>query len=101
MEGTRVKKVGCQEEYLNEMYNEMKKESSIYYGTLNKVYQQIYEMANEYAVDSNTNNGKGSSKWDTLLNQWKENFEDAYGSKFNVDVLSALEQEIRWNIEKK
>lgn len=101
VEGTRVKKVGCQEEYLNEMYNEMKKESSIYYGTLNKVYQQIYEMANEYAVDSNTNNGKGSSKWDTLLNQWKENFEDAYGSKFNVDVLSALEQEIRWNIERK
>lgn len=99
-DGTRVKKVGCQEEYLNEVYCRMKKESSIYYGTLNKVYQQIYEMANEYATGVEPNDNRKNNKWDMLLNRWMENFEDAYGNWLNIDVVSALEQEIKWEMEK-
>lgn len=97
--GIRVEKICSSKEYLMEFHKKMQKESSLYYGALDKVSGQIYEIANRIAQGEETSTKK-KNQWDTLLKKWEQNFDESYGEMFDMDIISALEWQTRREVKK-
>lgn len=94
-EGTRVKMICNEKEYLDSMFQEMKADIPDYYGALDKVSVHMFEMAEQWHTDHNRMKNK-SFAWEKLIQQWENNFQQVYGEAYDIDIISAAEKQVLW-----
>ena len=93
--GTRRQVICCNDDILAAMHELMISLSSKYYGTLSGVSEQMYREVQEIVARKLKKRKKRQGLWEELLKYWEDIFEKTYGSEFNMDILSALEWEIK------
>lgn len=93
--GTRRQVICCGNDTLAAMHDLMISASSKYYGTLSGISEQMYEEAKEIVVRKQKDGKKNKDLWEFVLKGWEDIFEQNYGSDFNMDILSALEWELK------
>lgn len=94
-EGTRVKLLCNEEDYLESAYQEMRADVPDYFGALDKVAAYMFRTAEEWKADREKP-GARSSVWERLIREWESNFQQAYGEAYDIDVISAAERQVRF-----
>lgn len=95
-EGTRVKMLCNEKEYLEHMYQEMKQDVSSYYGALDDVSIHMFETAEQQSPKREKKTDY-FFEWEQLLAEWEKNFQNVYGWKYDIDVISAAENQVLWD----
>lgn len=91
-EGTRVKMICNEKEYLDSVYQEMKADIPNYYGALDKVSTHMFEMAGQWKEKQKDK----TVIWESLIQSWENNFQEVYGEVYDMDIISAAEKQVLW-----
>ncbi len=87
-EGTRVKMVCNEREYLESAHLQMKADVPSYYGALDSVSTYMFGAAEKWEAKA--------AAWESLMKEWKEQFQQVYGEQYDIDIISASEKQVRF-----